>query len=389
MIRLLFALSGGVFVGALALELLTGYRNHPWLWPVALSVAILAFVVVMIAHALRGTALPRGETEASLLSKGRGALARIDGLRQTGTMVNQAHVCVLTLVVAPRDRRAYTTEVRAVLHPVELPGYQPGTVVTVVRPDPERSEVHLVKEPDDEWRRRMEAEGAYVPTGSAAPHWQADGRSGTLIGTGTRGRGFRVVAYIVLFAAGLALPAVLDPGAREKAVAVYIEGDASYDDFVHGHRQQAAMDAVVDLTGSTLIAQATFYSDGALVVMAPSAPGAATIDSFGYRDGAAVRHGPATAQVQDPDAVLFDIAEVDLAQVGALAAEAERLTGIPAPTHASATVHRLDPTADDVTPVVIAFALRDDYYTGQVVFGLDGAVVMMSGGAPGSDAAGE
>lgn len=217
MLRLLTALLAGIFVGGVGLDLLTDATGIAWIWPTTLPFLIIGLTLVLVGNSLRGVMPLKDEQVRALLDQNLGALARVTGIKRTGNTINDAPLCELDLVVAPFDRGAYTTTVRALVDPLEIPRFQPGRVVVVVRLRADRPEVSLVHEPDAEWRRRVNTEFDRIPQRNRVSVWQADPRDAPgprpLVGVGPEGRGPRLVAYAVLFVVGVAI--VLGPNVSE------------------------------------------------------------------------------------------------------------------------------------------------------------------------------
>ncbi|ADD40614.1 hypothetical protein [Stackebrandtia nassauensis] len=215
MLRLLTALLAGIFVGGVGLDLLTDAEGIAWIWPTTLPFLIIGLTLALVGNSLRGVLPLKDEQVRALLDQNLGALARITGIKRTGTSINDAPLCELDLVVAPFDRGAYATTVRALVDPVEIPRFQPGSVVVVARLRADRPEVSLIREPDAEWRRRANTESDRIPRRNRVSVWEADHRDApgprSLVGVGPEGRGQRLTAYAVLFVVGVAI--VLGPNA--------------------------------------------------------------------------------------------------------------------------------------------------------------------------------
>lgn len=88
-----------------------------------------------------------------------------------------------------------------------------------------------------------------------------------------------------------------------------------------GLHQQEAVDAIVEVAGTTQFTRVGFY-DGYVIADGLTAPGADTTDTYQWRYGRAFRDGPELIQSTDLQAELFDTSEVDFSIVGDLTREA-------------------------------------------------------------------
>lgn len=403
MLRLLSALLAGVFVSGFALFAGTGDEDLVWVMYL-LPVLIICLVLLSVGKALRGTRVLPDQMVQSLLNQNLGALARIEKIRRTGTTVNDAPLCELTLVVAPADRDAYLTTTRVLLDIVELPRFQPGRIVLVSRLKPDRPNVYLVREPDTEWQRRIDGEADRIPPSSQVRPWDADPNDTDLpgpkpiLGTGEKGRKQRMIAYFALFIVGIggmwglnrAEVQTMFDGSPPPGEAAPSETDSTNppEDFVNGDGQQTAVDALVEVIGSRTIIDMHFYDNGNVLATAPSRPGDLTIDDYGYTDGKATHDDPTLIQPDQPNLLLFDIGKVDVTRISDYIGQTRELTGITKPDSSTASVSREipDPITGDKGKVQITLSVSDAYYSGYVIMATDGKILTMWGGKPGSDA---
>ena len=216
----------------------------------------------------------------------------------------------ISLTVAPRGRRAYTTVHRQIVDLVALAPLQPGSIIVVRRPDDATANVQLVLDPPEDWARLRDAErlrtgsDRTVPLASDATAWTSEPQS--LAGMPRQPvRPGRWILRTVVFlaAAALTLAPAYDSIARSaQAIA---SGDPGSAGVVLGDRHQEIVDALEAETGGTGFVRIGFY-DGYAIAAAPSAPGALTIDTYQYRYDRTEHLGPETIQPDDPAAALFD-----------------------------------------------------------------------------------
>lgn len=389
MLRILFFFALGFLVGGAVLGATTGDPGFVWMWTSALPVAIIAGTFAMVGRTLRNVRQPSPAESERAMNEGRAAIARITSVERTGTSINDVPVCRVGLIVAPRDRAAYRTETRMLIDPVAMPRYQPGEVTVVGRYDLARPEVWIITEPGTSWRNAAEEGAAGIP--AVAKEWTADKNAEPvgkqpIIGIGPRGRGKRRVAYIALFAVGIAVPVGLN-WQQFSAVAFHGAGG----DFTQGDGQaaQRAVDELIEVIGGEQVTE-LYFGDGYVSAVAPTAPGAVTADDYEYRYGVAERTGPSLVQPENLAGELFDVSAVDFARLPGIVAEAARATQIagedaPSVRLARSTVFDTD-TGSAPGPVEIHVSLSDDYFSGSYITDANGKLVTMSGGRPESDA---
>ncbi|GIG69481.1 hypothetical protein [Phytomonospora endophytica] len=377
MLRILFFLGLGFLVGGIALTATTGDTDFIWMWTTALPVTIILGVFTMLGASMRRLATPTPGETAGAVAEGRVALARVVSIDRTGTRINDVLVCRVGLVVAPRERAAYRTEVRMLVDPVAMPRFQPGQIKVAGRHALDRPEVWIIAEPDSTWRNAAEEGGAAVP--AHAPEWKSDenapgvGRQ-PIIGVGRRGRGARMAVYAVVFALAAGIPVALN----------WKQVTAS-NDFVYGDDAPTAVEELIKVMGDSKVVDITFHDDF-VTVEAPSVPGAVTIDDFTYRYGEAEREGPTLIQPDDLAMELFDLDDVDFTVFPAISAAAVRATGID-DTESPLIVVSRGSSSDGVPgPIEIGVSLSDEYFSGYYTTDAKGNLLSMSGGRPESDA---
>lgn len=369
MLAFISAVAFGVTLGGIVGSIASGDPRYTIAWSLALTVGIVAGTFALLKSAgafgrARGSAPP---------PTGELALARVERIGRTGFTVNGQPQVELTLTVAPRFRAAYTTTHREIVDVVAIPRVQPGEVVVVRRPDDAAANVELVFDPPANWAHLRDAERLRtgnertVPLAEQAPMWEsappASRRS-----PATPGRTWRRVlfaAVIVATAAIVLVPAYDSIGRTARAIA---SGDPASVGVVLGDRHGTIVDAIAAETGGTQFIHVGFYGDYALA-SAPSEPGALTIDSYEYRYDRTSHGGPENIQPDDPEAELFDVADVDWDRLPEFIEAAEQHSGIADPDGVIVTVSRTPvPDAAGERPVRVLVMLDSPYENATVQF---------------------
>ena len=144
-------------------------------------------------------------------------------------------------------------------------------------------------------------------------------------------------------------------------------------------RIQPILDDLYEATKGVQFIRINFYPDY-VVATALSEPGAATFDSYTWRDGKVTKE-PALIQPKSED--LFDATTVDWSQAEVLASRMPELTGVDNPDETYVFVSRGLVSKD----LQFQVSTSDDYYDPIVRADPNGNVTQMSGGKPGSPAA--
>lgn len=422
MIRLLcFALLGAVIASAAAWALSADEAWVGMFVPCVVALSVLG-PIVLVVRSLAGAGLGgalAGPLSAEELqradSEGRLALARVRSIRRTGTMINDQPICDLDLVVVPRFGAPFEVRTRRLVDLVEIPRLQPECVVVVVMQEAAPSPVSIVLDPPDEWVQLAQRDERVRSTRTAAPFTPAPAAAGKAAGGLRRIHpAFYVVAVLVGAALTLipAYPTIAaiasgettlgevryanswegrmaaDEQARADAEAAEAEAAAAASMFV-GDNAARAVDALVDAIGAGQVVQLSFWGEH-LSAIAPSGPGEATLDSWDVVAGEVTNSGPAGSQ-PDPAALelqLFDARSVDTSLMPDLIAQAKELSGLsePDPTRTDQWVYvsRSGSSDSGPPPVVLDVPVYGEYYDAWITFSLEGEVVSMRGGAPGS-----
>ncbi|MFD6135778.1 hypothetical protein [Isoptericola sp. NPDC060257] len=392
MIRCLFALSLGVLAASILGDALTGDPLYGTLLVVAIVVASIGLPLTIIGGVVGGLGGADPKKVAAAKAAGRTTLARVTGIRATGSAVDDQPVCEIELLVVPRQGHGpYRTTTRQVVNLARLAALQPGAVVVVTQLDPERPEVVLDDSPDHDWLRRAETD-RQVRDLRDADVWEAP-RRGRAPGA-IRRIPFVVFPVLAVVGFAAALYPAWDEAGRlvetRSIDTVRAEHDAAAaaetSMFTPGNLRPA-IDAVLALSGDEVTEVYVF--DQWVRVTAPTSPGATTTDEWQYRDGEATREGASLIQPEPEDVprALFDASEIGWEDLPPLFDETERLTGIDDADDPMLWVAREVWADEKPSDPRVHVSVSDDYHDGSVDFSADGEVVGTSGGAPGSEAA--
>lgn len=95
MIGLLAALLAGATLSSGRYALLTGDDRVAWVWVTALCLSPVLIIAGAMMRALRGAVRGSRKRIDAARAAGRVGIARIDGLRQTNTEINNQPLCEL------------------------------------------------------------------------------------------------------------------------------------------------------------------------------------------------------------------------------------------------------------------------------------------------------
>ncbi|OKL53348.1 hypothetical protein BSZ39_09965 [Bowdeniella nasicola] len=119
-----------------------------WVGGVGSALVIATSVLFIHVFATRHEVRASEPQIRSAIAAGRGALVRIDAISETGVIINERHVCALTLTVQPRGGRAFRTIISRRISALEMPQFQPGTTHPAVVLTPDGPETVIVSTPD-------------------------------------------------------------------------------------------------------------------------------------------------------------------------------------------------------------------------------------------------
>ncbi|MEL7975356.1 hypothetical protein AAG589_05785 [Isoptericola sp. F-RaC21] len=392
MIRCLFALSLGTLAASVLGDALTGAPFYRTLFFVSITAASVGLTLVLIGSAAGSAVGAPPKKVAQAKAEGRTTLARVTGIRATGSSVNDQPVCEIELLVVPRQGRGpYRTTLRRIVNLARLPSMQPGAVLVVTQLDADRPEVAIDDAPDPDWVRRA-ADDRQVREVATAEPWEAPRRGRSA--NGILHIPFVVFPVLAVVGFGVALYPAWDEVGRlvqtRSIDAVRAEHDAAAaaetSMFTPGNLAPA-VDALLALSGPDVVQ--VYVYDQHVSVTAPTSHGATTTDEWEFADGEATHTGPSLIQPEPEDVSrgLFDASALDWAAFPALHDETERLTGIDDADDPSFFVERQVITGEKPSAPLVRTYVEDAYHDGSVDYSVDGEVVDMWGGAPSSEAA--
>lgn len=373
------------------------------LWPIVLVVRGFAGVAGG-APGMTGT--PAATAVAQAETEGRLALARVRKIARTGTSINDQPVCDLDLVVVPRYGSPFEVRTRRLVDLVEIPRLQPEQVVVVLTAERGPSPVTIVMDPPDEWAVQAQSDERVRSVRTAPPFTPTPEQQ--------RRTGLRRIPP-VLYLVGIVVGAAVALIPAYPTIAALLTGEttlgevryaSSYEGKAEAQAEAEAAEAAaanmfvgdnaaeaVELLtrrlGASEVTQLSFWSTN-LSAVAPSSPGAPTLDSYFVTDGAVERTGAYSIQpaLEELRLTLFDASEVDYSIMPSLIAKAKELTGLTEPnpgvTEQWVYLGRQSVDGFDEPQLVFAVPIDGEYYDGRVEFALDGTVVDLYGGAPGS-----
>lgn len=312
MIRLLFFVGAGMALGALVVSEIGPPGAGEITFPLGMALAVFSGILILIARATRGMPAASTADLDTARSEGRMALARIDAVTQTGTLINDQPVCDLDLSIQPLEGPAYRARVRQIVRLIDIPGVQPGSLRAVALLSADGADVAIA---DDDVTQAPYA-GIRIPPQAelGEPRLPEPGtvtikgrRRGPLIGVGPKGRGTRFVLFAVAFLVAGASVALPYPTAVAQTITALGEGRLTAD----LRRPEVTADAVAALTakiGHDRVVSISVDED-VILVDAPVTPGSTDTDRWEYRRGEVTRDGPAPSQ-PDSAAEQFSLDEV-------------------------------------------------------------------------------
>jgi len=163
----------GGSIGALAWLLLTGDTSGLG-WVLGLGIPALTVLLIMLPVLVGISGLTRlaltPEEIAAAEAEGRVGVARVDGIAETGTRINEAPVCKVQLTVAPTLGRPYSTTATETVQVIRAPQVQPGSRVVVVQTDRETGAVRLWWDAPAQWREKAAASSVLAAQVPAPPY---------------------------------------------------------------------------------------------------------------------------------------------------------------------------------------------------------------------------
>lgn len=376
MLRLLFFIGSGLVIGGGVVALIGPPGAGAGAFAVGLPVAICSAVLVLVGRSLRGVQMPSAQMIDAAVAAGRGAVARVDVLRQTGTQINDRPLCELELTVQPRSGRAFRTTMKRIVAITEVPAYQPGSVHEAVLLVDGGPDVALVPGGALTGSAVLQ-EFAVVPDAADAGPLlvpepglpTADGgRRRPLIGIGRKGRPVRIAAFVI--AALVAATVVVLPfrGAVVESAAALRTTGQLHADLRAGAPLERAIGELERSIGHGSIVNAT-VSEDLVTVEAAVVPGEQETDDWSYRRGVVKHSGPALIQPDGADEQ-FLLSDVDWRSIERALDRARVLAELPDADRTIVSVRRAtdhdvhsDSFARQVGPVEIVLSVANDYHS--------------------------
>lgn len=353
-----------------------------------------------------GFAPAAAEVQAAA-AQGRLALARVKAINRTGTSINDQPVCDLDLVVVPRFGAPFEVRTRRLVDLVEIPRLQPESVVVVITGDQVPSTVSIVMNPPDDWVQQAQSDEQVRSVRTAPSFTPATDP------TSSRSRLRRIPAFV--YVAGLLVGAAVALIPAYPTIAALAAGDTTLAEVRHAssyegkaeaeERAQAEADAAANMLvgdnaaravealtnelGATQVTQLSFWTTN-LSAVAPSAPGAGTLDDFTVSGGQVERSGAASTQLEpgELELHLFDASAVDYSLMPALVEQAKELSRLHDPDpdghDQSVYISRTLVSGIDEPQIVFDVPISGVYYDAWFTFSATGEVLSMRGGTPGS-----
>lgn len=385
-LRLLFFLGLGILGGS-ALAMLVGPPGAgAWTITLGLLVCVFSGLLVRLSRSGIAASTPPPALVAAATGAGRIGLARVDALTQTNTQINDQPVCRIEFTVLPRSGPAYRIQLTRIVPIVSIPLFQPDSVHEVAILAEGRPDIAI-----------LEHRGAAADTGGdtiPAPEsagsllmpspggLRADGTPAKpLIGIGAKGRWWRIIAYVLMFAIGVAIIVWPYRTALAQSVQSVSQGD------LHADLRTAEFlpETIDTILGDADSEQLTFaiVTKDYVILDAPVAEGATDTDRWMYRRGVLDHEGPSSMQPETAQQH-FDAADVDWAalwpaarQAAASVDLADQLDDVSLQIE-RASDHDTDSDTylESTGPVEVRFSLSDDYgHDTSFVLAADGSLV--------------
>jgi len=381
MLRLLAFLALGATVGGLLVAALGDPGAGFGIFGFALPVFIVSTVIVRVTTSL-APSLPSPAAVTAARDARRLGRARIDAVRQTGTLINEQPLCEIDVTVIALDGGTWATTIRLIVPLIELAAYQPGLerdVVILLDGGPEVVFAGGELSPTERERLVVPARSAVeVRSIEAGTRVHNGRRRGPLLGVGRRGRPWRVTLFAV--AAIAATTVVLLPYRDGVALTLgaWQDGRGTVD-MRTPDALQTAERALQTEIGHDLVVSIVVTPD-AVIVDAPVRPGEKATDEWEFRAGRVSHEGAALSQPRVAQEQ-FPWSDLALDRVWPALQEASTQSDLPVGTTPVSIMRTSDgdidsPTFNENVGVPrMSFGLRDDYRSASFTLSADGAVL--------------
>lgn len=317
-------------LAAISMSLLGAWDAFTWTFTVGMVVLVLASILIILASVSDvGMASAAPKLIETALRQRRGAVARIDKIRTTGTELNDQPLCELELTVRSAHGLAYRTKLRKVIRLTDLGLFQQGTVHPAAVLTEDGPELALLANDAAAAGTALEqTRGLEIPDATAAGELRVapdgivrdDGtRRKPVLGRGKQGRAGRRVLFAVAVIVGFAI-AVL-PNARfvsytalalQQGQLTLNNWDSDYLGFI--------IPKLEDELGHDLV-ESVYLGSAIISVNAPIGTDTTNTDGWTIRAGGFEHDGPYSSQPEST-AEFFSLREVNWAGIESLVAEA-------------------------------------------------------------------
>ncbi|MGJ0202794.1 hypothetical protein [Leucobacter sp. gxy201] len=391
MLRLLFFIGLGFVLGGGVAALIGPPGAGSWGFAVGLPVAISSGVLVLVGRSLSGVQMPSAQMIDAAIEAGRGAAARVDVLRQTGTQINDQPLCELELTVQPHSGSAFRTTMKRIVAVTEIPAFQPGSVHEAVLLVDGGPDVALVPGSARPIADALHASPVVPDASDAGPLLVPEpglptaggGRRRPLIGIGRTGRPLRIAAFVIAALVAAAVVVLPYRGAVVESVAALRTTGQLHADLREGAPLERAIGELERSIGHGSIVNAT-VSDDLITVEAAVVPGEQETDDWSYRRGVVKHSGPALIQPDDADEQ-FLLSDVDWRSIERALDQARVLAELPDADRTIVSVRRTtdhdvhsESFARQIGPVEIALSVENDYHSAWFRMNADGSDLEMT-----------
>lgn len=379
MLRLLAFVALGAVIGGLLVAALGDQEAGFAIFGIALAVGIISTVLVNVTTSL-SPALPSPAAVTAARDARRLGRARIDAVRQTGTLVNDQPMCEIDVTVVALDGAAWATTLHLIVPLIELAAYQPGAerdVVVLLDGGPEVVFADGELSPAERGRLVVPARSAVeVRPIEAGTRIRNGRRSGPLLGIGRRGRPWRLALFAVTAVAAAVVVLLPYRDGVALTAAAWQDGRAKADMRTPDSLQTAERAVRAEIGHDQVVS--IVATPDAVIVDAPIRAGEQATDEWEFRAGRVTHKGAALIQPRVPQEQ-FPWSDIALDRVWPALQEASSRSGLPIGTTPVSIRRASDddvqsPTfIENVGTPYISFGLDDDYRSASFTLSADGS----------------
>jgi hypothetical protein len=320
--RVIWFISLGIILAAIGMSALGAWEAFGWTFAVGMTLFVLSSILVIFASvSIVGGPPASPKLIETALRQHRGALVRIDRLRNTTTEINDQPVCELEVTVRSAHGLVYRTKLRRVIRLTELVTYQRGTVHPGVVLTEDGPELALLEEGEAASAAFAQTRGLEIPEPNAAGDFRVapDGivrdngtRRKPLLGRGKKGRAGRRVLYVVAILAGIAIAVLPNTRFTSYTALALQQGQLTLDNWDSAYLEYL-IPKLEDELGHDLV-EAVYIGDAVIGVNAPIGIDTTNSDSWTIRNGGFERNGPYSGQPES-SAEFFSLDDVNWAGI--------------------------------------------------------------------------